>query len=60
MKTDINFELCCDNKSVLKAINPGIGLTFVVLCKPEGALVHQTRALIKQIRKVTLNVRIVL
>ena len=29
--------------------------TFVALCKPEGALVHQTRLLLQELRKVTLN-----
>ena len=54
-KVDINLELWCDNKSVLKAINPKVKSTFVALCKPKGALVHQTQTPLQQMRRVALN-----
>ena len=54
-KVDVNLELWCDNESVLKAIDPKVKSTFVALCKPEGALVHQIRSLLQQLKKVTLN-----
>ena len=54
-KVDVNLELWCDNESVLKAIDPKVKSTFVALCKPEGALVHQTRSLLQELRKVALN-----
>ena len=54
-KVDVNLKLWCDNKSVLKAIDPKVRSTFVTLCNSEGALVHQTRLLLLQLKKVTLN-----
>ena len=54
-KTNANFILWCDNESVPKAIDPKMKSTFAALCKPEGALVHQTCALLQQLRKVSLN-----
>ena len=40
---------------MLKGIDPKVKSTFVALCEPEEALVHQARALLQQMRKVTLN-----
>ena len=54
-KVDANLELWCDNESDLKAIDPKVKSIFVAICKPEGALVHQTRLLLQELRKVTLN-----
>ena len=54
-KVDINLELWCNNEKVLRAINPKVKSTFAALCKPEGALVHQTQTLLQQMRRVTLN-----
>ena len=54
-KVDINLELWCDDESVLKVINPKVKSTFVAVCKPEGALVHQTWGMLQHMRRVALN-----
>ena len=54
-KTHLPLELWCDNESVLKAINPTVDPTFVSLCKAEGALVHQTKLLLRKFDAVTLK-----
>ena len=54
-KTHIPLELWCDNESVLKAINPTVDPTFISLCKAEGALVQQTKLLLRKFKNVTLN-----
>ena len=52
---DINLKLWCHTESVLKTINTKVKATFITLCKSEGALFHQTRTLLQQMRRATLN-----
>ena len=52
---DINLKLWCHTESVLKTINTKVKATFITLCKSEGALFHQTRTLLQQMRRATLD-----
>ena len=49
------YEICCDNESVLKVLDPSKEPTIVELSRAEGKLVQQTRTILQKFRKVSLH-----